>query len=271
MEKNRIFLDSGAYSAMTKKVEIDINEYIEFIKKYEQYIDTYSVLDVIGSPKGTWKNQKIMEKAGLKPLPCFHYGEDTKYLKKYIENYDYISLGGMVPISTPDLKIWLDDIFSNYICDEKGLPRVKVHGFGMTVVSLMLRYPWYSVDSTSWLMTGRFGGALIPHQTNGKPDYHKVPLKITFSNRPSKPDKFNYNNGITPQLKKYVNSYLEDNDLPIGESKFIDGEEEIVVSGLSNDYKVRDKANITYFLNLQKALPKYPWSFKLEKRIGKLI
>ena len=31
-----------------------------------------------------------MEQNGLKPLPCFPYGEDISMLKKYIDNYEYI-------------------------------------------------------------------------------------------------------------------------------------------------------------------------------------
>lgn len=269
--ENSIFLDSGAFSAFTKNVEIDIQEYIAFIKKYKKYLTAYAVLDVIGDPKGTYKNQRIMESAGLSPIPCYHYGEDTKWLEKYIDNYEYIALGGMVPIGTSDLKDWLDTVFSKFICGEDGLPKVKVHGFGMTVITLMLRYPWYSVDSTSWLMTGRFGGVLIPHRTKGNSDYHKIPLKITFSNRPSTPDKFNYNNGITPLVKEYVDNYLKENNIIVGNSTFDnEGVETIIESGLSNDYKERDKANIIFFLNMEKSLPEYPWAFKLEKRIGKL-
>ena len=112
LKNNNIFLDSGAYSAFTKKVVIDIQEYISFIKRYKEHLTVYSVLDVVGDPSGTWKNQMIMEKAGLEPLPCFHYGENLKYLKKYIDNYEYISLGGMVPISPKSLQIWLDKIFT---------------------------------------------------------------------------------------------------------------------------------------------------------------
>ena len=34
---------------------------------------------------------------------------------------------------------------------------MKVHGFGMTNPNLMQRYPWYSVDLSSWLKTGMYG------------------------------------------------------------------------------------------------------------------
>jgi len=141
--KVNLFLDSGAYSAWSQNAVINIHEYIAFIKSNIEYIDVYANLDAIGDPDETLKNQRIMEKAGLSPLPCYHFGEPIKYLKKYLKGYKYVALGGMVPISTKDLRPWLDDIFLNHICDKDGIPRVKIHGFGMTSLSLMLRYPWY--------------------------------------------------------------------------------------------------------------------------------
>lgn len=143
MNKVNLFLDSGAFSAFTKGVTIDIQEYISFIKENQDVIETYANLDVIGDPVGTLDNQKIMEEAGLNPLPCFHYGEDLAYLKHYLSKYDYLALGGMVPISTNDLIPWLDTLFGDYICDKQGLPKIKIHGFGLTSLKLMLRYPWY--------------------------------------------------------------------------------------------------------------------------------
>ena len=180
-KKISLFLDSGAFSAWSKGAEINIQEYISFIKMNKKYIDYYSVLDSIGDPELTLKNQRIMEKAGLTPLPCFHYGEDLKYLKTYLAKYEYICLGGMVPISTSNLETWLGDLFSNYICDDKGIPKVKIHGFGMTSLDLMLKYPWYSVDSTSWVMTGRFGSVMVPRFRNGKYVYNEQPWKVTVS------------------------------------------------------------------------------------------
>ena len=39
MKKISLFLDSGAFSAFTKGVKIDIQEYIGFIKKHQKYIE----------------------------------------------------------------------------------------------------------------------------------------------------------------------------------------------------------------------------------------
>ena len=166
--KTDIFLDSGAYSAFTQGVEIDINDYIAFIKEHSDHLAVYANLDVIGSPEGTWRNQRRMEAAGVKPLPCFHYGEDPKWLKKYLDRgYDYIALGGMVPISTPDLKIWLDDIWKNYLTDTDGMPLVKVHGFGLTSNSLMRRYPWFCMTEEDHTVLTKKGWASLVDLTIG--------------------------------------------------------------------------------------------------------
>ena len=187
MHKVKLFMDSGAYSAWAKGVKIDIGFYIDFLKEHEAFIDHYSVMDAIGDPEKTLENQKIMEKAGLHPLPCFHYGEPIQYLEKYVKEYEYISLGGMVPISTGDLRVWLDHVFGDVICDKRdGMPKVKVHGFGMTSLDLMVRYPWYSVDSTSWVLTGRFGSVFVPQIKNGQFVYDVSPWKVTVSNQSSK-------------------------------------------------------------------------------------
>ena len=167
-EGARVFLDSGAFSAFTKGVEIDIQRYCQYIKtnidiiEHVDGVTVASVLDGIGDPLKTFQNQKRMEQLGATPLPCFHYGEDERYLEYYVANYPYITLGGMVPISTPQLKIWLDRIWERYLTDGAGRARVKVHGFGLTTPSLMLRYPWYSVDSSSWVRVAWAGGVMFP-------------------------------------------------------------------------------------------------------------
>lgn len=164
----KVFLDSGAFSAFTKGVEVDMRAYCDYIKRNLDIIETVdgalcaSVLDGIGDPLQTWQNQMAMEQMGVRPLPCFHYGEDERYLEWYIQNYDYITLGGMVPISTPQLFHWLDRIWEKYLIDGSGRPRIKVHGFGLTAQNLMERYPWYSVDSSSWVQIAANGNILVP-------------------------------------------------------------------------------------------------------------
>lgn len=163
----KIFLDSGAFSAFTMGVEVDMAAYCQYIQENADILEVVdgmvcaSVLDGIGDPLKTYQNQLAMESLGVRPLPCFHYGEDERYLDYYTANYPYITLGGMVPISTPQLYHWLDRIWEKHLVDGAGRPKVKVHGFGLTTMALVERYPWYSVDSSSWVQTARTGGMML--------------------------------------------------------------------------------------------------------------
>lgn len=292
----KIFLDSGAFSAFSQGIKIDIQEYIQFIKKYEDKLEVYSVLDVIGNPRMTYQNQITMEKAGLKPLPCFHYGEDISWLERYMKRgYDYIALGGMVPVFNADLYPWLDHLFSGLLTDLTGMPIIKVHGFGMTSFDLMLRYPWYSVDSTTWIITGRTGGIYVPVFRDGKYDYSKAPFKITVSNRsPDSACDPDHISCMPKRTREIVMDYITSKGYGLGQSEWVDvplnyvlkenerwtqkktlrkkaGKatvERILESGLSNDYCKRDEMNIIYFADLEKSLPEWPWPFKLGKKRG---
>lgn len=164
----QVFLDSGAFSAFTLGVTIDLPTYCAYINqnrdiwRVEDGVVMASVLDGIGDPLQTYRNQLHMESLGAKPLPCFHAGEDERYLEHYVQNYEYITLGGMVGSSTKQLCVWLDRIWERYLTDGSGRPRLKVHGFGITAIPIMERYPWWSVDSSSWIQSAAFGGIVTP-------------------------------------------------------------------------------------------------------------
>lgn len=230
-EDNRqIFLDSGAFSMFTKGVTIPLSDYSEFIKKNQGVIEVASVMDGIGDPALTYENQKKLEDLGVSVLPCFHYGEDPRYLEYYLANYDHITLGGMVPISTPDLYKWLDFIWGNYLTDDEGYPTHKVHGFGLTVLDLMKRYPWYSVDSTSWVLTGRFGSIFI-----AKPDGREMKLAISDQ---------------SPKLKDINQHYDSMSEVDRHSIKTMVESKGFDIDELRSIYWKRDLWNIAYFKNL---------------------
>ena len=149
--------DSGAYSAQSLGATIDINDYAQWIKTWLSLFDCYANLDVIGDSEGTLKNQQILEDMGLKPLPVFHVNEDWKYLEHYLDKYDYVALGGLVPYQKYIKRImpWLIKAF-------RMLPKGKrYHGFGTTGWTVLKSFPWYSVDSSSWCSGYRFGSVLL--------------------------------------------------------------------------------------------------------------
>ena len=204
-DEKKVFLDSGAFSAFTKGVEVDMRAYCEYIHKNLDIIETVdgilcaSVLDGIGDPLKTYQNQLQMEAYGVRPLPCFHYGEDERYLDWYIANYDYITIGGMVPISTPQLIHWLDRLWEEHLCDGAGKPKVRVHGFGLTTFSLMKRYPWYSVDSSTWVQNAAFGMISIPKFGN---------VNISAES-PSRKKEGNHLTTFTPLEQQAIIAYIK--------------------------------------------------------------
>ncbi len=159
----KVFLDSGAFSAHHLGVNINIDVYCDYIKRnidilrVEDGAVMASVLDGIGDALLTYQNQLEMERQGAKPLPCFHFGEDPRYLDWYVSRYNYITIGGLVGRAQRDQEIWLDRIWSDHMLDGSGRARLKVHAFGMTAPHLMKRYPWFSVDSSSWIQAAAFG------------------------------------------------------------------------------------------------------------------
>ncbi len=291
MMENKIdlFLDSGAFSAWSQGIEVNIHDYIAFVKEHEDILTVYANLDVIGSAEGTFQNQKIMEAAGLNPLPVFHVGEPWDYLQRYIDNYDYVALGGMVGRPKPTLVPWLNQCFSKYICDDAGYPKAKIHGFGLTSLSLMLQYPWYSVDSTSWIMTSRMGSIYVPRYRNGEWIYDENSWKISVSSRsPGKSDDPDHIDNLAPRLRKTILDYVHMKGYTLGSSSFKitppgyelqEGElwaekkpkdktasrrvEIIEEEGICNKYQLRDEMNIRYFMDLEQSMPEWPWAFKL--------
>lgn len=162
-QKAKVFLDSGAFSAHSLGVSIDIDAYCNYIirnrdiLRVEDNAVMASVLDGIGDPLKTWQNQNYMESKGAKPLPCFHFGEDPQYLDWYVSRYEYITIGGLVGKAQKDQEVWLDRMWEKHMLDHSGNARLKVHAFGMTSPALMKRYPWFSCDSSSWIQAAAFG------------------------------------------------------------------------------------------------------------------
>ena len=148
-----VFADSGAFSAFTQGVPIALDEYATWIKRYAHLFDVYGNLDVIGDAEGTLTNQKRLEDYGLAPLPVFHTGEDWAYLERYIDQYPYMALGGMVPYmrQTNVIMPWI------IRCFKMAQGRTVFHGFGATSWQVITSMPWYSVDSSSWGQGFRFG------------------------------------------------------------------------------------------------------------------
>ena len=184
----KLVVDSSAYSAWTRGLEIDIDEYIEFINSISDAVYWFAELDKIPgkfgeehtpeelaeAPEYSWKNYLYMiERVNCpkKILPIFHQGEDFRYLKQMLEfrfpdgdKIEYIGISPDNGVHVNEKMKWYEQVWK--IIRESSNPDVLTHNFGMTTISLMEQYPSMSSDSTSWLQHARFGTICLV--VNGK-------------------------------------------------------------------------------------------------------
>ena len=166
LNKCNIMIDSGAFTAWTKNIEIDVDTYIGWINKWSDRVTTFGQIDVI-PPKNatreqldeccqsTWNNYLYMINNVVCPekiLYTFHYGEDPKWLIQALEYRDskgkpieYMALGGLVGRSTKQRILFLNRCFD--IIKHSSNPNIKVHGFGVSSKKLWKKYPFESCDS----------------------------------------------------------------------------------------------------------------------------
>lgn len=231
--KMELFLDSGAFSAHTQGSKIEIDDYARFINEHGKHFSVKANLDDIGDtgPK-SWANYKELQRQGCDVFPVFHHQDESHYLTKMLdEGAPFIALGGLVGASRNTLRTWLDGIWANYLVKRDGTPRTNVHGFGLTDTELMIRYPWYSVDSSSWVMTGIFGGCIFREGKNF--------FKVQFSDE--SPDKFNINSwhygSLAAPQRKRVDEWL--------------ARMEVTPSQLAGHYSFRHLVNARTFTEIE--------------------
>lgn len=174
----RIMVDSGAHSLYTKFVlntggsgksfyktkefRTFLDGYMEWLHANKDAVDSYVGLDIIHNPVATYEILTEMRHSGLSPIPVVHVGTDVSWLKKYLKHFDYIGFGGLGQRTKADAYHNFGDEMFKYICNKDGTPCVKTHGFAMTTGFLQTRYPWYSVDSTTWVKMAANGRILVP-------------------------------------------------------------------------------------------------------------
>jgi hypothetical protein len=195
-----LFMDSGVFPAWGRGEKINVKEYCDFLKRNKKLISVYASVDFIPgtfgqavtreevefSAKLSYDNQQIMKGWGFKPIPIFHQGEKFQWLEQYLKDGEpYIGIATRKDLRPEVQREWLDHCFT-MLTSKDGVPFVKTHGFGITNISQLLRYPWYSSDSTTWALAAGYGLIYVPQMKRGKPDYSHLPTRIIMSGRPQK-------------------------------------------------------------------------------------
>jgi len=156
----RFFADSGAHSARTLGLDLQVDDYGAWLTQWSRWMTVYANLDVIWAPQATWENQRRLEDHhGLHPTPVFHTGEPWHWLERYLDaGYTYIALGKLLGVPQAKLRPWLARAFA------MAEGRAVFHGFGLTVWPLLREFPFHSVDSSSWGGGVRYGNLRLFHR-----------------------------------------------------------------------------------------------------------
>jgi len=256
-----IFLDSGAFTFFNKGQKVSLKEYHGFVKEHLSLLGGVSSMDVIDSGEKSIKKFHRLRKTGIDYIPCYHYGEPPSVLQEYIKYSEIVSIGGTVPISYAKLLPWLDNLFTKYICDKDRNPIVKTHGFGLTDQRLMFRYPWYSVDSSTWIRVSRMGMLLLPRRVRDKVRWDKQPMRIQVSDKGPMKNGADSHIDIMPKMEKEkVLTIIKDKGFKLGKTV----NEKVVEVGLCNSFALRDKFNMLYMLELESNLPEYPYKLNIK-------
>lgn len=212
---SKLFVDSGAYTAYTKGISVDADDYIEYLNSITDSLTIFAQLDKIPgmfnrpktkqemyeAPIKSWENYLYMRsrlKEPKKLLPIFHQGEDFKHLINMLEwtdeNEEHIPYIGVSPaFDLPGLENFLDMSFG--IIRNSSNPNVKTHAFGMTRLDILEKYPYTSADSTSWKLCAAMGSIYTPWGT----------IYVSERGKYSKDYIFNQSKDAVSNIKKYIN------------------------------------------------------------------
>lgn len=166
----RVILDSGAFSVWTKGGTVNLEEYANFCVRFRELLPKEIEVSVVNldvlpgqwghvpskedialSAEKGWQNMLYLESLGLKVIHVFHQHEDFEILEKLKAHSDYIGISPANDVSMKEKLDWLNKVFLNL------KDKTKTHGFAVTSHKQLLGYPFYSVDSSSWVTPARFG------------------------------------------------------------------------------------------------------------------
>jgi len=168
-----LMIDSGAFTIQNTKTPVKLDNYICFCQRLLSKCRCNVIfvnLDVIPgksrfrypikeegekSAKEGWNNYMTMLEAKLPVLHVYHQGEPLEYLERMCQYSNYLGISASSAGNWKQALAWTDTVFSWLHSNCKSLPRT--HYFGVTKPDVLMGYPFYSVDSSTWMAGNRFG------------------------------------------------------------------------------------------------------------------
>ena len=188
-------LDSGAFTFMSNsKKTVDWDEYVdryaEFVNKHDvKHFFELDIDAIVGYEKVKTLRGRLEKETGKRCIPVWHKSRGKEEFERLVNDYDYVSIGGIVTKEITDKEYPLIKQMVAYA----NAHNTKVHGLGFTPKDVK-SYGFYSTDSTTWNAVSRFGKI---YKFDGK----KI-INITPNNK--RVNKHKYAEAEAHNLKEWI-------------------------------------------------------------------
>lgn len=165
----KLFIDSGAYTYTNdpkfsdytiKQWESHIEKYLSWAEKNKEYIFGMASLDIeflVGAEQVKAWNRKYFEPFMLRTgIPvCFVWHDEEAYdtWEQHCQRYPYV---GLTAVNNQNAESMGTAYYVNMLKIAEKYNTV-VHGMGMTRTGILTQLPFYTVDSTTWLVGLQYG------------------------------------------------------------------------------------------------------------------
>jgi hypothetical protein len=136
--------------------------YAEYCHEHLKEWDFYITFDYRIHAPTVFKMTELLEKKGLRPVPVFHGDDGMDWFRRYVDKgYKLISVGLGGRKGWRRQQHYFDELFN-----EAAKNNIRLHGLAVTSFTGMFKYPWYSVDSATWVKVGAYGKIITVDPVN---------------------------------------------------------------------------------------------------------
>ena len=162
----KVFIDSGAHTFLANMEKFEdkddefwekyLSDYVEFIKKNQEFIFACADLDIddlVGTEKvDQWRKKYFepLEEEGVQVCYIWHSIREEKGWEDMCRKYSYTGFS-----MENDKTATLQRIMKRINVAKKY--NTRVHGMALTKTEILSRAPFFSADSTTWLVGQKYG------------------------------------------------------------------------------------------------------------------